>query len=66
MTALIMLLAFIFFVGRVIMMMFVTVRDSGERLRVLSSEIAKVKADDWRNDYSDHLESLRRKGSSHG
>ena len=66
MTALIMLLAFIFFVGRVIMMMFVTVRDSGERLRVLSSEIAKVKTDDWRNDYSDHLESLRRKGSGHG
>lgn len=66
MTALIMFLAFIFFVGKVFVKLFVTVRDSGGQLRVQSSQVAKVKADDWRNDYSDHLESLRRKGSGHG
>lgn len=66
MTALIMFLAFIFFVGKLFVKLFVTVRDSGGQLWVQSSQVAKVKADDWRNDYSDHLESLRRKGSGRG
>ena len=60
MTALIMLLAFVFFVGKLIVKLFVTVRDSSEQLWSQSSQVAKVKADDWRLDYSNHLESLRK------
>jgi hypothetical protein len=66
MTALIMLLAFVFFVGKLVMKLFVTVRDNSEQLWSQSSQVARVKADDWRLDYSDHLESLRKRGSGHG